>query len=157
MTVAHLYRVVQDAAGNVVPGAQVSLCDPGSTDVLITDPVYADPQLTAVLTNPFTTPNGVVDIYLARPRTVTLKTIVGAATLTVDYLDVLPAAENILAATSPVLIDNDAFAGGILQVTDANSAEWVDPATIAITRTVGPVELLLTPAMGYAVIPGPTW
>ena len=88
MTVAHLYRVVQDAAGNVVPGAQVSLCDPGSTGALITDTLYADQQLTAVLSNLFTTPNGVIDVYLARPRTVTLKTLAGAVTLHVDYVDV---------------------------------------------------------------------
>jgi hypothetical protein len=126
MTVAHLYRVIQDAAGNVVPGAQVSLCDPGSTSALITDLVYADQQLTAVMPNPFTVPHGVINVYLARPRTITLKTLVGSVASYIDYVDVLPAAENILATTTPIVIGNDAFAGGVLQMQDLNTAVWSD-------------------------------
>jgi hypothetical protein len=128
--VAHLYRVVQDAAGNILPGAQVSLCDPGSTSI-IPNKLYSDVNLTVPISNPFTVPNGIIDVYLERPRSVTVITVYGGSTITADYLELMPLAENILAATGPVVIDNDAFAGGVLQMVNSATAEWVEPSFLS--------------------------
>jgi microcystin-dependent protein len=124
MPVAHLYRVVQDAAGNAIAGVQVTLCDPG-TDNPIVDGIYADVNLTSPMSNPFTCMTGVIDVYLSRARTVRVNASYGSQTQMADYIDILPSAEMILAATSPIEVDNDAFPGAILQMIDNDTAEWV--------------------------------
>jgi hypothetical protein len=123
--VAHLYRVAQDAAGNVLIGAQVSVCQPGS-DALISELLFADAGISVPQTNPYTSLDGVIDFYLEFPRTVKLKLDYGGQVRVSDYLDVLPPAENILANLDPVRVINQAFAGAVLTMTDQSTAEWSD-------------------------------
>lgn len=127
---AHFYRVIQDSAGNIIIGAQVSFFEPG-TGTTIPDQLYADETLETKLDNPFISMNGIIDVYLERPRTVAVQTVYGNQTQTADYQDVLSNAENILAAMEPVTIDNASFDGGVLRVVGQGSAEWVPMETLS--------------------------
>jgi hypothetical protein len=127
---AHFYRVIQDGAGNIIIGAQVSFLEPG-TGTTIPDQLYADEALETKLDNPFVSLNGIIDVYLERPRTVAVQTLYGNQTQTADYQDVLSNAENILAAMEPVTIDNASFDGGVLRVVGQGSAEWVPMETLS--------------------------
>lgn len=140
MSSAHLYRVIQDQAGNTVNGAQVTLCNPGTT-VAITDALFLDDGLTIPTTNPFTCTNGIINVYTASPRTVTLLTSVGSTSSTIDYLDMLPNAENLLVTTTPLTITNDAFAGASLQVVDADTAQWAALGNASVGVTAGLLTL----------------
>jgi hypothetical protein len=128
MTTAHLYRVVQDGAGNLIVGANVTLCDPVSLAPIV-DQIYADAGLLTPVGNPFLVMDGVIDVYLASPRTVTLSTTYGGQTQTAEWIDILPGAEMILAATDPIQITNDAFDGATLLMTSDSTAQWVTPDT----------------------------
>jgi hypothetical protein len=89
---AHLYRVITDAQGNVTTNPlTVTVYQPGTTTVLA-DPLYADNAGTLPLTNPFTVSTGIVDFYLTTAQRVDLKVDDGSRfTLypDVDVLDVV--------------------------------------------------------------------
>lgn len=68
---AHLYRLVQDDQGNLLPNVTVTLYEPG-TATPITDTIYADNSSTETYTNPFISSDGQVDFYLEAPRRVKL-------------------------------------------------------------------------------------
>jgi hypothetical protein len=125
----HLYRVLQDSAGNLLIGATVTLCQPGTTDVLIGMQVYADEALTTAVENPFVVDDGILDVYLPQATTVAVVTNYAGHTTVSDWLPVPPNAEQLLAATNPLVISNAAFTGAMLQTTDPNTAAWVEIPT----------------------------
>lgn len=128
MPVAHLIRVVQDAiTGELVAGAQVSICNPG-TETPISAQLYSDVDLTQPLSNPFVSLDGTVDVYLEEPRTVLIKTSYGAINVTEDYVPILPKVEHMMVSDAPITITNVPASNQILSATDANTATWVDPA-----------------------------
>lgn len=132
---AHLYRVVQDGAGNTLNGASITICNPG-TQTAITPQLYADAGLTVPLSNPFTAIKGIVDVYLASPQTVAvMATYRGNVTIS-DYIDVLPLAEDLLATLTPLAITNDHFPGALLRVVDATTAQWVDSSAVSAWEQV---------------------
>lgn len=91
MARAHLYRLIQDAAGNLIPNAQVSLCAPGTSDP-ISATIWANATATDPsfqLDNPFTVTNGVIDCYLDVPQRVLVAiSSSGMTTQTFDNIDV---------------------------------------------------------------------
>lgn len=125
MPTAHLYRLVQDTAGNVLTGASITICDPGSSNP-VSVPIYIDEQLSQSLSNPFVSADGTINLYMANQMTVAISVQYGSRSTIQDYVDVLPNAENILTSTTPLTITNDPFAGATLQVVDADTAQWVD-------------------------------
>lgn len=64
---AHFYRPAQDNQGNLLPNVQVTLYDPGTSN-LITDTVWADNAGAMALPNPFISSNGIINFYLTSPR-----------------------------------------------------------------------------------------
>lgn len=88
---AHFYRPAQDNQGNILPNVQVTLYDPGTTN-LITDTVWEDNAGTTSLPNPFISSNGIVDFYLLNPRRVDVMMVQGNnASTTLHDQDVLAA------------------------------------------------------------------
>lgn len=91
---AHFYRPAQDNQGNILPNVQVTLYDPGTTN-LITDTVWADGSSNNVLNNPFISSNGVVSFYLDNPRRLDVKLVQGnAAPTTLSDQDILAAGQD---------------------------------------------------------------
>jgi|SRR5580765_72649 len=126
MTVAHLIRTIQDQrTGRLIAGASVTLCSPG-TDTPIGPTLYSDVDLTQQLPNPFTSSTGIVDVYLANPITVLLKTQYGDSIETIDNLPILPFVENILVSSTPLVITNSPGTDQFLKAIDSNNVEWAD-------------------------------
>jgi hypothetical protein len=75
---AHYRAPVQDAAGDLLPGAVISVYVNGTTSppngagTLISGPVYSDGSSLLTLTNPWTTPDGNISFYLATAQRVDL-------------------------------------------------------------------------------------
>lgn len=149
-TTAHLYRVIQDSArGGLVIGATVAVCNPG-TATPISAPLFTDENCTLPVTNPFISSGGVVDIYLQAPQTVALVVTYGTKSITVDFLDVFPAAENVLSTPGPVLVSTPA-AGQIPYMTDATHMDFID-----LTETIQQTDLSALYAPRSTVYEGTT-
>jgi hypothetical protein len=86
---AHLYRVVTDAQGNVSTSTlTVSVYQPSTTTVIAAT-LYADRAGTLPLTNPFTIGNGIVNFYLTTAQRVDLVVDNGSRSTTYADVDVL--------------------------------------------------------------------
>jgi hypothetical protein len=66
MSRAHLFRSLQDAAGNLQRGATVNLYQPGTT-TLITATIYADGSTNNPLSQPIACPDGFLSVYFDLP------------------------------------------------------------------------------------------
>lgn len=66
---AHFTRPVTDGQGDLLPNVQVSVFDPATTD-LIGQTLYSSDTGNTVLTNPFVSNTGVIDLYLDTPARV---------------------------------------------------------------------------------------
>lgn len=73
---AHFTRPVTDQQGNLLPNVQVNIYEPGTT-TLIADVIYSTDVGNNVLTNPFVSNTGIVDIYLDAPKRVRLSIVQG--------------------------------------------------------------------------------
>lgn len=136
-TTAHLYRAVQDEeTGELLLGAQVSVCVPG-TQQPITVPFFSDAALTQQMPNPFTCDDGYIDIFLPSPMTVALVTTYGQTIRVADYLSILPNAENVLTSPSPVIITNTPGTGQTLTGVDSQTLQWTDPVTTNDDNIIG--------------------
>lgn len=74
---AHYSTTVVDNAGNVLSGATVRLCNPGSTD-LISAAIYGSSDSPTPLTNPFSSSDGAVSVYTDLPMRVRIGISVSA-------------------------------------------------------------------------------
>jgi 3D (Asp-Asp-Asp) domain-containing protein len=66
---AHFTRPVTDEQGDLLPNVQVTVFDPGTTTP-ISQVLYTSDTGNTVLTNPFVSSTGVIDIYLDQPARV---------------------------------------------------------------------------------------
>lgn len=88
---AHFTRPVTNEDGDLLPNVQITLYEPGTTTP-ISQTVYASDTGNDVLTNPFVSATGIIDIYLDQPTRVRIGVIQG--NLPVQYyedVDVLAA------------------------------------------------------------------
>lgn len=69
MARAHLYRPLQDGAGNLQRGATVRLLEPNTTTE-ISEPLYVDDSGAQVYGQPLTCPTGYLSLYLDRRKRV---------------------------------------------------------------------------------------
>lgn len=74
---AHFTRPVTDEQGDLLPNVQVSVFNPGTTTP-ITQPLYTSDTGGGVLTNPFVSNTGIIDLYLDVPTRVRFGILVGA-------------------------------------------------------------------------------
>jgi hypothetical protein len=81
---AHFTRPVTDQQGNLLPNVQITIYDPGTTD-LISDTIYSTDVGTNVLSNPFVSNTGILDIYFDVPRRIRIGIVQG--TLPVQYYE----------------------------------------------------------------------
>lgn len=73
---AHFTRPVTDDQGSLLPNAQVSVFEPG-TITYISEVLYASDTGSDVLTNPYISDTGVVDLYLDEPMRVRIGIVQG--------------------------------------------------------------------------------
>lgn len=73
---AHFTRPVTDDQGNLLPNAQISVFNPGTTD-LITPVLYTSDTGSGVLTNPYISATGLIDVYLDEPMRVRFGVVQG--------------------------------------------------------------------------------
>lgn len=66
---AHFTRPVTDEQGDLLPNVQVTVFDPGTTTP-ISQVLYTSDTGSNVLTNPFVSATGVIDVYLDQPARV---------------------------------------------------------------------------------------
>jgi hypothetical protein len=66
---AHIYRTIADTHGEVSPTATVKFYLPGTT-TLIPDTLYTSDSGSGTFTNPFTSTNGTISVYLNNPQRV---------------------------------------------------------------------------------------
>lgn len=135
---AHLFRAIQDEAGNLVTSdVLVTVYDPGTT-ALITDLIYQDGTSGLTLTNGYHTFSGYVDLYLTTPRRVDVSVQVGSnAPMILRDVDVVAApttAGGFDPRADPILIGQDAIASGTAQyrVVVGRGAEADSDKAIAI-------------------------
>lgn len=81
---AHYYRPVQDSTGALEPNVQITIYQPGTTDLLV-DTIYSDDSTSSPVSNPFITNNGIIDFYLDTPQRVRIAVVQG--TNPVDYVE----------------------------------------------------------------------
>lgn len=79
MARAHLYRPVQDSAGDLVTDVTVRLLEPG-TETPIAETIYADRSSNDEVENPFTVASGIISVYLPYPRIVRVEVTISGAT-----------------------------------------------------------------------------
>lgn len=73
---AHFTRPVTDDAGDLLPNVQVTVFEPGTTDP-ISQVIYSSDTGNNVLTNPFVSATGVIDVYLDQPARVRFGVVQG--------------------------------------------------------------------------------
>lgn len=94
---AHLYRPIQDNAGNLVLNTSVRVLQPDTED-LILEPIYVDDTGDTLADNPMTVADGVISFYLDDPKVVRLGiSAAGQAEQFID--DLLVAAAQIVEET----------------------------------------------------------
>jgi hypothetical protein len=105
---AHYQTTIVDNAGNVVTGAVVRVLNPGASD-LYSGTLYNTATTTTPLANPFTSADGLINLYAEAPVRVRIGVTVGSnPEYYVEDADLLlpPAASNIFvgstAPSSPV-------------------------------------------------------
>jgi hypothetical protein len=124
---AHFTRPVTDQQGNLLPNVQVSIYDPGTTDP-ISDTIYSTDVGTNVLSNPYVSNTGIIDIYFDVPRRVRIGLIQG--TLPVQYyedVDVLAAG----ADSAHIGAGANSLVIGHLAVAPGDSATALGPGSSA--------------------------
>lgn len=88
---AHFTRPVTDDQGNLLPNAQISVFEPGST-TLISPVLYTSDTGSGVLTNPYISATGLIDIYLNNPMRVRIGIVQGGLPMQFyEAVDVLAA------------------------------------------------------------------
>lgn len=137
MARAHLFRPVTDEAGNLLYGAQVTV-QTAEADALLPQPLWSDAWTTdpaSQLANPFTLPDGVIDLWLDIPTRVHLIIESPGRDPIVIYLDVQPPPEEIVVSVSPLAITNVPAPGQVLTGTSPTEASW-QPAPQPVTVPV---------------------
>ncbi len=88
---AHYTRPVTDEQGDLLPNVQVSVFDPGTTD-LISLVLYSTSTGNNVLTNPYVSATGIIDLYLDIPARVRFGLVQGGLPMQLyDDVDILAA------------------------------------------------------------------
>lgn len=131
MARAHLFRPVTDPQGNLLYNATVTVREVDFA-VPIAQTMWSDPEKTddsAVLPNPFTAANGVIDFWLDTPQRVSLLVQSDGNEDILVYLDAPPAPGEIVSSTSPMKIINAPTTSGqvLLSTGTAGQVQWGDP------------------------------
>lgn len=125
MTRAHFYTKVTDDQGNVVPGTQVTIYQPG-TLTLLEASLFDNEVGSTTLPNPFVVNDGIIDFYLDRPGQVKVGVRASNGTeRTFDDQDVYPDPHTVVQAIDGLRITNIPQAGNFLQAIGAQEATWV--------------------------------
>lgn len=135
-TRAHLFRPVTDSEGNVVPNTTVTVYERGSTQKL-QQPMFATPNGSGLLDNPFTTSSGIIDFYLAAPQDVAIGLSVraqGGVEQRIEDVGVLPPTDQLVRSPQGFQIVNDPDPGKYLQASVDRKAYWVTADEVMASR-----------------------
>jgi hypothetical protein len=130
---AHLFRPITDPQGNLLYNATVTVREVDFA-VPIAQTMWSDATSTsdsAVLANPFTAVNGVIDFWLDTPQRVSLLVQSEGIQDILVYLDAPPAPEEIVSSTSSMKIVNAPVTSGqvLLSTGTAGEFQWGNPPT----------------------------
>lgn len=146
---AHFTRPVTDEQGDLLPNVQVSLFNPGTT-TLIDQVVYSTDTGNNVMSNPFVSSTGVIDIYLDQPTRVRVGIVQGNLPMQFyEDVDVLMAgADSQHTGTGPfsLVIGSGATAAGDSAVSLGNGASAAGNSAVAIgaaTNALGDFSVAL--------------
>lgn len=155
---AHFTRPVTDEQGDLLPNVQVTLYDPGTTTP-ISQTIYSTNTGNNVLSNPYISSTGVIDIYLDQPTRVRIGIVQGG--LPVQYyedVDVLAAgSDSQHTGTGPfsLVIGTSASSAGDSAVALGNAASGGGVNSTAVGSTTNAVGDYST-AVGNAASAGGT-
>lgn len=137
----HIYIPVQNSVGDVLDNIIVRFLQP-DTETLITDTVYASPTDTnSVLGQPFSVPDGIVDVYIENPQRLRVGvTVPGQAEFFIEDVDVSPAGNNMALLPALLTVTNQPTqAGMVLTGVNSTTAEWAalpqDPGGVVTSET----------------------
>lgn len=125
MARAHLSRAITDRDGNLLYSASVTVREVNFA-IPISQPLYSGSTGTAVLDNPFSADNGVVDFWLDTPQRVSLLIEAEGVDAILIYLDAQPPPEQIVTSDTPIEITNTPSASGqvLLSTGTAGEVQW---------------------------------
>lgn len=149
---AHFTRPVTDEQGDLLPNVQVSVFNPGTTD-FIGQTIYTSDTFSSVLSNPFVSSTGVIDIYLDTPTRVRFGLVQGNLPMQF-YEDV-----DVLAAGSDSQHTGSGPASlviGIGATSPGDSATAVGPAATAAGTNSAAVGKSSNASGEYSTAVGPT-
>lgn len=130
MARAHLFRPITDREGNLLYNATVTVRE---TDyaVPIGQALYASATGSTVLPNPFTTANGVIDLWLDVPQRMSILVEAAGVQDILVYQDAPVPPEETVATTSPLKIVNTPSTSGLalLSTGTPGQVQWGTPPT----------------------------
>lgn len=135
---AHLFRPITDREGNLLYNAQVTIRE---TDyaVPIGQELFASPTGSETLSNPFITPNGVIDVWLDTPQRMSILVEADGVQDILVYLDAPVPPEETVASTTPLEIVNAPTTSGqvLLSTATPGQAQWgTAPSGTGLTPVV---------------------
>lgn len=157
---AHYIRPVTDDQGTLLPNAQITVYDPGTT-TLITPVLYGSDSGSDVLSNPYVSSTGVIDFYLDIPARVRIGVIQGG--LPVQYyedVDVLAAGvdgQHSGAGLNAVALGTSATAAGDSSTAlgpSASSGGLGSTALGTLTSALGDTSVAVGSAASSSVVNG---
>lgn len=133
MARAHLFRPITDPQGNLLYNATVTVREVNFA-VPIAQIMWSDATSTsssAIMANPFTAVNGVIDFWLDTPQRVSLLVQSEGVQDILVYLDAPPAPKEIVSSTSPMKIVNAPTTSGQVLLSTGTTGEfqWGNPPT----------------------------
>lgn len=160
---AHFTRPVTDEQGDLLPNVQVSLFEPATT-TLISQVVYSTDTGSNVLSNPYVSSTGIIDVYLDQPTRVRIGIVQGNLPMQFyEDVDILAAgSDSAHTGSGPfsLVIGNGAASAGDSAVALGNSASAAGNNAVAVgpttnglgdfSTTVGPAATVQN-ASGTAV------
>lgn len=128
MARAHLFRPITDREGNLLYNATVTVREVDYS-IPVGQPLYAGPEGTEELPNPFTAVNGVIDLWLETPQRMSVLVQHEQVSDILVYLDAHPAPEEVVSSSVPLEIVNEPTTSGqvLLSTSTAGQAQWGNP------------------------------
>lgn len=123
---SHILRPITDESGNLLYNAQITVRE-ATVAAPISQAIYSAPSGSSTLPNPFTTTNGYIDIWVDNPQRVSLLVQVPGRDNLQVYLDLQPAASEVVRTLAPLTILSAPVINKILTGTSGTEADWADP------------------------------
>jgi hypothetical protein len=113
---AHVYRPITDEQGNLLPNCSVTVQDANGDP--LGQPLYASPDGSESLTNPFVTSSGIVNLWVEEPQRLLVSVEPQSRPAFAVYVDAQPSGDEVFhSPQGRIKIVNQGTPGDILQLT----------------------------------------